>query len=382
MADKDTSRSMVQRLIRGVATLLVTTAVVAVAGFTTWQGSTLLANRAAAVEKPAPTELIAVSVSPIVASDGYSVERSFTGQIEAPQTADISFEQGGTLKSVLVDEGDAVSKGDIIAQLDDRLLKADIDRLLASKKALQAQSELARLTDERQAELRKKGFASAQTADQSRLSVVELNARIAELDASILAAEIRFEKTVVRAPFEGRINTRSVDPGNAVGATQTIVSMVDDGPAVFRVGIAPSLAQQLKPGQTVQITFDDLQHDATIISILPQIDPVTRTRIVRAQLDTGVDLAFGMTGAMALSESIETPGSWIPLTAIEDGVRGLWTIKTISDSETPQVELQAVELIHADGKRAYVRGTFDADDRYINEGVHRVVSGQHVRVEG
>jgi multidrug efflux pump subunit AcrA (membrane-fusion protein) len=213
MSNTQDPRFFFPKLIRWTMRLAGTGMVVALAAGAIWQGSAMIAQRASAVEGPAPTAAIAVSVSPFEIVDGYTVKRRFSGQIEAPQSASVSFEQGGTLKTVLVDDGDTVLAGQPLAMLDDRLLRADVARLKASKTALEAQLELATLTDKRQAELQTKGFASAQSADQTRLSIVELNARLAEIEASILAASIRLEKAVIRAPFDGTGEHAAERPG-------------------------------------------------------------------------------------------------------------------------------------------------------------------------
>ncbi|MEM9733365.1 MAG: efflux RND transporter periplasmic adaptor subunit [Pseudomonadota bacterium] len=380
MSTSKKTRSLPSRIISGVVTMFGTGAVLALAALAIWQGSSLIADRADAVAKPQPTKPIAVSTSRIKMEEGYEVPRRFTGQIEALQTVSLAFEQGGTVKEVLVDDGAKVQKGQLLARLDARLLQADLSRLQASKKALEAQRELAQLTDQRQAQLQKRGFASAQRADQSRLSLLEIDARMAELEASIKAAQIRLEKTELLAPFDGTVNTRLVDAGNTVGASQGVLSVVERGALIFRVGIAPRLVNQLTVGEMVEIRFDDKPYNAEIIALLPQVDPVTRTRIVRAQLTSAPDLAFGTTGEIQLSEWAGAPGAWVPLTAIEDGVRGLWTIKTIAKDDETRVAIEAVEVIYADGERAYIRGTFAPDVAYIDKGVHRVVVGQQVQV--
>jgi RND family efflux transporter MFP subunit len=380
MSNTQDPRFFFPKLIRRTMRMAGTGMVVALAAGAIWQGSAMIAQRASAVEGPAPTAAIAVSVSPFEIVDGYTVKRRFSGQIEAPQSASVSFEQGGTLKTVLVDDGDTVLAGQTLAMLDDRLLRADVARLKASKTALEAQLELATLTDKRQAELQTKGFASAQSADQTRLSIVELNARLAEIEASILAASIRLEKAVIRAPFDGRVNTRLSDPGNTVAAGQAVLALVEDGQPVFRVGVAPDLIAQLQIGSAMEILLSGETRTAEIIAILPQIDPVTRTRVVRARLDDRSDLAFGQTGEALLAQTIRSRGSWIPVAALEDGIRGLWTIKTVSGPAPYHVAIESAEIIHADGENAFVRGTFSDGDRFINTGVHRVAAGQTVRV--
>ncbi|MEO0497112.1 MAG: efflux RND transporter periplasmic adaptor subunit [Pseudomonadota bacterium] len=379
MSQTSTS-TLLKSLGRHTATFVTTGLVVIVSAAAVWQGSTFLADRAEAVEKPAATQALVVSTSRIELVDGYEVARRFTGQIEALQTANLSFEQGGTLVQVLVSEGDAVSEGQVIARLDDRLLRSEVRRLAASKQALQAQLDLATLTNERQSKLKERGFATAQTADQTRLSISELSARLAEVDAAIVAAEIRLEKAELRAPFAGIVNQRLVDPGNTAGSGQSIVSMVENGNPVFRVGVDPSLAGQLTMGDEIPINFADVSYQAEVVGVLPQVDAATRTRTVRAQLKAGTDLAFGQTGEAVLVQNIAEAGTWLPLTAIEDGVRGLWTIKTIRNAQPAEVGVEAVEIIYADSSQAFVRGTFEDGTRYIDEGAHRVVAGQTVRV--
>lgn len=381
MSNDQPPRSFFQKSVRLTAALAGTGLILLLAGGAIWKGSVVIAQRAAAVETPAPTEYIAVSVSPIKILHSYQVERRFTGQIEAPQSASVSFEQGGTLETVMVDDGDTVQTGEALAMLDDRLLSADVARLTASRAALEAQLELAKLTDARQAELQKKGFASAQSADQTRLTITELTARLAEIEASILAASVRLEKTVIRAPFDGRVNARMIDPGSTVAAGQTVLTLVEDGPPVFRVGVAPDLINQLQTGSAMQVMLEGTTRRAEIIAILPQIDPVTRTRVVRARLDAKTDLAFGQSGEAVLYETVKSRGSWVPVAALEDGIRGLWTIKTIPGAEPYEVAIEGVEIIHADGENAYVRGTFSDGDRFIDTGVHRVAAGQSVRVQ-
>ncbi|MEL6505580.1 MAG: efflux RND transporter periplasmic adaptor subunit [Pseudomonadota bacterium] len=375
-------KAKVARLGRNTIKITVTGGVIALAVLAVQHSSDLLADRASAVGKPPVTAPLSVSTATIDLVDTYAVERRYTGQIEAPQSADLSFEQGGTLAQVLVEGGDTIEKGQVLARLDKRLLAADLNRLKASKKALMAQLELASLTSERQEKLKKRGFASNQVADQARLSMSELNARMAEADAGILAAQIRLEKAELRAPFDGVVSKRLMDPGNTVGNGQSVLSLIEDDRPVFRVGIDPTLAESLSVGGKIKVTLGQKPHQATIIGILPQIDGATRTRIVRAQLPTLPNMAFGQTGDAVLVQRMAQKGAWVPLTALEDGLRGLWTIKTVTGEDAQVVGTEAVEIIHADSTRAFVRGTFENGTHYIDQGIHRVVVGQNVRAQG
>ena len=84
-----------------------------------------------------------------------------------------------------------------------------------------------------------------------------------------------------------------------------------------------------------------------------------------------------------MSQTIEQHGYAVPLTALQDGVRGLWTVLTLSATgrgETYTVGKEAVEVLHLEGEQAFVRGTIDGDAMIVREGTHRVVPGDRVRL--
>lgn len=368
-------------VFKRIGSVLLSLLVVGIAGVLVWQGSIIIADRANAVEEPIPTEAPLVAVDRIQLQSRYAIERRFTGQIEAPQNANLSFEQGGTLASVFVDDGDQVETGQVLAELDDRSLKADVERLEASMKALRSQLELAAITDKRQTRLQQNGFTSAQNADQARIAVDELRARIAETQAAIAIANIRLEKSKITAPFSGAVNQLFIDAGNTVAGGQTVISMVEQSQPIFRVGIDPQISSDVAVDDELTVAISGNQYRANVISILPQIDAATRTRIVRARMADTSALTFGLTGEAVFSQHVESQGAWVPLVALEDGIRGLWTINTLTEESPPTVQMEAVEVIHADSHRAFVRGTFVDGASYIRDGVHRVVEGQKVRVE-
>jgi RND family efflux transporter MFP subunit len=371
-----------RNLFSYIASVVLSLFAITLAVLLVWQGSVIIADRAAAVEAPQATQPPVVAVRRIEMQSHYTVERRFTGQIEAPRSASLSFEQGGTLASVLVDDGDQVTEGQILAELDDRSLRADVERLQAARKALRSQLELAAATDKRQTQLRQSGYISAQLADQARIAVDEIRARITETEAAIRIAQIRLEKSKITAPFSGAVNRQLIDAGNTVAGGQTVVSMVESSQPVFRVGVDPQLSESITPGNALQVSISGHTYNATVIAVLPQVDAATRTRVIRATVADAPVLAFGLTGQAVFTQLVSADGAWVPLVALEDGVRGLWTINTLSDDQPPVVQMEAVEVIHADTDRAYVRGTFANKARFVTDGVHRVVAGQTVRVDG
>jgi len=363
-------------------TFVVTLGFFAIAGLLIIFGSQTIAKRANAVVGVEPAPLLSVSTQILKYEDYYTVTRRFTGQTQALQQTNIGFEGAGTIVEIMVDVDDTVAKGDVIAKLDTRLLEAETARLKASRKAVEAQAELSRRTAKRQEQLNKQGFASFQAMDQASLTTAELNARIAEIDAAIVANSINLEKAIITAPYSGRIADRMIDEGATVSNGQPVVTIQQEGRPEFRVGVDPLLARDLTPGYEATININGQDIKATLLSISTNLDPITRTRALRFVIQSDNVSVFGETGTLYMQQQINQRGAWVPITAMQEGKRGLWEIMTVINNEEPTVKAQAVEIIHSAQDRAYVKGTFAEGDKLVSSGPHRVVPGQKVTVIG
>jgi len=372
----------IKRVGRSFSTIAVTLAFVAIAGLLTVFGSQTIAERANAVVGVEPAPLISVLTQTLEYEDHYTVSRRFIGQTQALQETSIGFEIGGTIVEIMVDVDDTIAKGEAIAKLDTRLLEAETFRLKASRKAVEAQAELSRRTAERQQELNKQGFASSQAMDQASLTLAELNARLAEIDAALIANSINLEKAVITAPYSGRIAERMVDEGATVGNGQPVVMIQQKGRPEFKVGVDPLLARDLETGHEATVNINGEGVKAKLLSVSTNLDPVTRTRALRFIIQSDNVSVFGQTGTLHLQQQINQRGSWVPISAMQEGKRGLWEIMTVVDEGEPTIKAQAVEIVYANEDRAYVRGTFAEGEKLVSSGPHRVVSGQKVTVIG
>ncbi|MDW3221323.1 MAG: efflux RND transporter periplasmic adaptor subunit [Paracoccaceae bacterium] len=369
-----------RRILRQGVTLVCTLLVVGLAVGLIITAQSGLAQRAAEVIAPQETLPMQVATAQLRLENGYKVTRRFPGQIEAAQRTTMAFEQGGTLALLAVDEGDTLAAGALIARLDTRLISAEHTRLTAVRRALEAQAELARRTTERQTELKDRGFASKQAVDNVALRLTELEARIAEIDASLVSITLQLEKSELRAPFEATVSTRLVDTGGAVGAGQAILSLVETDGQQFRVGLTPGMVTALSEQTEFQVIFDGDAFELAFDSILPELDSATRTRTVLFNI-AGDDLPpLRDTGMLVMKQHVVERGAWVPLGALQDAPRGLWRLMTVKDSTPATVQNEAVEVLFSDGERAYVRGTFVEGTRYITDGPHRVVKGQSIRI--
>ncbi|WP_299772962.1 efflux RND transporter periplasmic adaptor subunit [uncultured Tateyamaria sp.] len=380
---KDTPKPPLwKRTVRGIVTLTGTASVIAIAAGAVWIGSATLATRAAAVDAPPPAPISTVSAIRVTPADTMIVTRAFHGQVEAAQTVALSFEQGGRLNVLDVDEGDRVKAGQVLAKLDTRILMAERSRLVASREALEAQAELSRRTTDRQKELRNRGFASDQAVDNTALNLAALQAQIAEVDAAITQVEVQLSQTELLAPFDGVVGARNVDPGAIMAVGAPVLDVREETAPIFRVGIDPRLAQNVRDTAAV-VTLDGVDYDARFVGFRPDLDAQTRTRTALFEIETD-DPVYLASGTLKLHSHIDQNGYSVPLRALQDGVRGLWTVMVLSPDEDDLYTAQAaaVEVLQVEDGTAFVRGTLQGDAMIVPDGTHRLVSGDRVRVVG
>ncbi len=145
------------------------------------------------------------------------------------------------------------------------------------------------------------------------------------------------------------------------------------------MGLPGAEAARLVPGETATILIEGQPTEATVERIRDDVDAVTRTRDVIFALPRGTAVTDGALGELTLSRSVTGEGAWVATSALGEGIRGLWTVYIVEATENGDIaRREAVELIHMEGDRAFVRGTFAPDARIITEGPHRVADGQSV----
>ncbi len=366
-----------RRIVNAIAHTGFTLVVVAGAAVAVISGADVLSERSAANASETTAPATPVTVERLRAVDGFELNRTFVGQVEAQQSVDLSFELAGKLDEVLVDEGESVVAGQLVARLDTSLIEAEARRLTASKDALQAQLTYAEQTLKRAEALNERGFTSSDRLDQAFATRAELVARLAEVDAQQASVTLRLEKSELYASKTGRITSRSVDGGETLAAGQVILGLVEDANARVRVGLPLDI--ETADLDKIEVAIGEASFEATIKIIRPDIDPTTRTRTVILAIDADTTVLFGQTARVTLKKHVETAGTWIKTRALKEAERGSWSVLVVD--ETDVVRRAIVELVHVKDDTVFVRGTFPDGTRIIREGPHRVTPGQRVRVE-
>jgi RND family efflux transporter MFP subunit len=310
-------------------------------------------------------------------ASGHSELRSFAGRIEPARQTDLGFERGGLLNEVLVAEGDRVEAGQVVARLDTAIVANEKARLKAVRSQQVARVELARLTFGRQQNLSERA-TSAQRRDEARLAVAEAEGALAETDAALAGLDIALAKSELHAPFAGRIAARQRDEGAVLAAGSPVLTLLEVGRPTARIGLAPEAAAALTVGEQHVLHHDGGAYAARLTALRPDLDPRARTITALFDLEGNPGLPFGAVMQFRSKAWIPGPGFWVPLSALVEGERGLWTVLTVGTDAS--LGSEAVTVVGLRGDEAFVQGSLRDGDRIVPSGTHRVQRGQDVRI--
>jgi len=252
---------------------------------------------------------VATAVAP-QAGDSSGAVLQATGYVTARREATVSAQITGTLTAVLIEEGDHVRKGQVLARLEDNAYRASLDAALAAARAahaqvgqLEAQLRQAQADARRQDTLVAQGLTSKQAAEQARTAVAsyaaQVNAQRREAeaaDAQARQAQVNFDYTVVRSPFDGVITEKAAQVGEIVsplsaggGFTRTgIGTIVDMDSLEVDVDVNEAYIGRVKPDMPAEAVLDaypDWRIPAHVIAIVPAADRGKATVKVRVALE-------------------------------------------------------------------------------------------------
>ncbi|MEM6257580.1 MAG: efflux RND transporter periplasmic adaptor subunit [Planctomycetota bacterium] len=338
----------------------------------------------AGTDAPEPTEderSIRVLVDSVVWSDRYQADRAFVGLVEARRSSEIGFEVGGSIVEVLVEEGQLIDQGALIARLDTARLDASLKEAVSAKNEARAQFELAELTRERVRGTSDRGAATTQEIDNAEKNYEATRAALSRADAAAASIQVEIDKAKIYSPYDAVVARRLVDEGRVFPAGEPVVLLLErTGPEV-RVGVSSTYANELSPGHSLTVEIDRREYDGIVSAVLPTRDRRARDIDVVVRLDAELNgLRAGDLARVLVPRVIESGGFWLPRRALTEGVRGLWAVYVVESGASggPTVKRVDVELVHQDGDRVYVRGPVDAGTRYIADGLHRIAPGMRV----
>jgi multidrug efflux system membrane fusion protein len=310
------------------------------------------------------------------------------GTVQATLSVGIHSLVDGTLQEVRFTEGQHVKNGDILAKIDPRPYQAALDQAKAKKaqdeaQLIAAQKDLSRFTT-----LAQKSFETQQNLDLQQAKVDQFKAMIEGDAAAIEAAQVQLDRTDIKAPNDGRVGIRQVDPGNTVHASDTAaivnLALVQPAAVVFTL-----------PAQTLDDVRRAMDHGTVEVTAFDQDNRVPLSVGKLLLVDNAVDAATSTIRLKAIFSNDDErlwPGEFvnahllletrsnvlaIPSAAVQRGPQGLFA--WIATPENTAA-VRPLQLGPTAGEYTVVISGLNEGDRIVTEGQYKLQAKTPVTV--
>jgi RND family efflux transporter MFP subunit len=321
---------------------------------------------------------------------------ALTGTVQAQNEINLSFRIDGRLVERLVEVGDNVRPGQLIARLDPQNEESSLQSVRAQLAGANAQLVEARSNYERMRDLVAEDAVSRAQYEQAKAMLQSAEARLLSLEGQVALAQNRLGYTRLVSDVAGVVTARGPEPGEVVGAGRMVVQVAREGArdAVFDVPAQIKDSAPLDPqivvspgkpggGNTrdlnVALAMDPkVTALGRVREVSPRADPVTGTFAVRVRLidpPPAMRLGSTVTGRMRLDgpPSIEVPASAL---VRADGKTAVWVV----DKASGTVSMRNIVIGNADANSVQVTSGLQAGDVVVTAGVQALRPGQKVRL--
>jgi RND family efflux transporter MFP subunit len=327
----------------------------------------------ASAAPPRPVQVQRVTFAPT------SENREFAGVVRARYEPDLGFRVAGKIVARLVDVGDRVQAGDVVARLDPRDYRLQVESAEAELTA--ATSNLAQATsdEQRYQSLRSRGYAAVADYERKKAAKDEAEGRMERAQRSLELARNQLAYTDLKADADGVITAVLADLGQVVALGQSVVRLAHHGEMEAVVALPETrLAEARQSEATVRLwSGPDRRFSARLRELSPQADAATRTYTARFTIINPDDtVALGMTANVALSHPAEAMAAKVPLAAILNRGTGpaVWRV-----DEGGVLERRPVTVSSFNEMVALVTSGLEDGDTIVTLGVQMLEAGQKVR---
>jgi RND family efflux transporter MFP subunit len=209
--------------------------------------------------------------------------------------ADVSSKATGRLRRLNVEEGDSVRAGEILAELENDDIKAELDLAVARLKRARADSIEASLNLNRQKQLYDGGHTTQEALDAANAVYLRATADVEAGLAGVRAAEVALENTIIRAPFDGTVLIKHADVGemvapfaSAVSSRGAVVTLADMKSLEVEADVSESNINKVTVGQPCEIILDaypNMVYPGQVKKIVPTADRTRATVLTKVAFD-------------------------------------------------------------------------------------------------
>jgi RND family efflux transporter MFP subunit len=335
-------------------------------------------SKTGSAPKARPAPLVVVSK---VATRDVAVEVHAPVELRPLAQAEVGSKTLGLLDAVLVDRGDRVKRGQLLALVRPSDLP---DQLVAARGALtqtQASTSLARKNFERASQLAPGGVVSQQELQQAQAALATAEAQEAAAKAQVGAYATRLGETRIESPLDGVVTVRRLDPGALVGtnAGSTIVTVARIDVLRVFVTVTERDVRLVQLGQEAHVEVDALPGKSikgTVARLSPTLDPGTRTLDAEVQIDNAAgDLKPGMFGRASIVVATHPGAPIAPASAVQISSGKRWAFVLKGD----KVERREVTIGVDEGDWLEITKGIAPGEEIVTTGIDTVSDGSPVR---
>lgn len=328
----------------------------------------LVAKDSTMAEKEDPGILVAVKT---MESEKFEHFFEVNGSVEAIEQANVSPEQGGQIKQLLVKEGDRVSAGTVLAKLNTSVIQRNIEEL-------DNQITLAQTVYDRQARLWENKIGS-------EIQYLQAQNNLDALKKKRETATAQLDMSVIKAPFSGVVDVVYQKTGELAAPGQPILTLVNMNQMKVKADVSENYVQAVKPNAEVDVDFPSfgMSTTATIRSVSNIINPMNRTFSVEVRIPNSSG-ALKPNGIATLRiKDFEADSSFV-VPAISIGADGkgkfLFVIQE-EDNKQTAVKKYVTTGRSSNGRTRVLEGV-EAGDKVVVEGYNEIANGDLVRIQG
>ena len=336
---------------------------------------------------PPPVERIRTVKTAVVTEQVTGQLRKFPGTVNPVNTSRISFEVGGLVHMVRVNIGNKIRKGQILSVLDKKPFELNVESAKAALSRAHAKFNEKKSAYEREIRIQSQdaGATSQKAVDQALAAYESTRQDVSYHRAQLDLAKRDLAKTELRAPFNGVVSTRSVEPFEEVQRGKPVLEVYVEGTMEVEIQVPENLIGKVsvglkgevrlpnRSGKVYQAVVSDVGSAATTANAFP----------VKARLrDTGDFVRPGMTAELSLFFSHDIAGHTylVPLHALAPRAgKESWSV-FLFDPNTSTVRRTAVEGKGIVGNQAVVEKGIAPGDVVVVAGVSFLRDGQKVKL--
>ena len=323
-------------------------------------------DKPSAKSSPKPASRPTPVMTATVEREALHAKNTIVGTLNAPRQIQIFNQEEGQIIRLPYHEGDRLTKGDVLVQLEADVIRAQLIKAQAERR--QATLDLSRME--------KLLARNATSQDEVARARTALELARAEEDLR----RIMLARTTIRAPFNGVISERWKEPGDLVATHTHILTLIDPSILYVDAHVSELLLPDLNVGDTVEIRIDALRdhvYTGQVMRIHPIIDPDTRQGTVEVELKPVPEGALPGQLARIIFNVEKTVGLIIPFASLRRDMTGTYVYRVDNETIARRVAVRTGLQL---GNKIEILEGLQAGEQVVIRGLLKLRDGRAIRI--